>query len=88
GREQPWARDEYCIMETDKKTIARRLIHNAIRQTIYGEDPVAVHLVSMSCYDLLREYGEAKGIELTATTINRVPQQVLKEVVSLLEACP
>jgi hypothetical protein len=40
-------------METDK-TVARRLIHNAIRQTIYGEDPVAVHLISMSCYDLLR----------------------------------
>ena len=72
-------------MKTDKKTVARRLIHNAIRQTIYREDPIALHLASMACYDLLRKYAEVKGIELTANTINRVPQQLLKQVVEAIK---
>jgi hypothetical protein len=58
-------------MATDKKTAARRLIHNA-RQTICGEDPLVVHLVSMCCHNLLREYGESKGNELSAITLGRV----------------
>jgi hypothetical protein len=69
-------------METDKKTVARRLIHSAIRQTIHGEDPLAVHLVSMACYDLLWGYGEAKGIDLTtANPVNQLAPDVRNKVV-------
>jgi hypothetical protein len=68
-------------MGTDKKITARRLIHNAIRQTIRGEDPLVVHVVSMCCYDLLREYADAKHIQLSTNLLNKVPPEFLREVI-------
>jgi hypothetical protein len=74
-----------AFVATDKKTAARRLIHNATRQTFSGEDPLAVHLVAMSCYDLLREYAETKGIQLKANSLNNVREDVRKSVVDAVK---
>jgi hypothetical protein len=73
------------LVATDKKTAARRLIHNAIRQTIRGEDPLVVHVVSMCCYDLLREYAEAKQIRVSTNLLNKVPPKFLRTVIDAVK---
>lgn len=56
-------------MPTDKQAAARRLIHAAVRMVIYREDPLAIQLITWCCYDLIREFAEAKGLQLKSNLL-------------------
>jgi len=67
-------------MQIDKQSAARRLIDVAIRNHALGEDPIANHVIVMSCFDLLREYAGAKGKTFRSIT-DIVRPEYEKEVV-------
>ena len=72
-------------MEIDKQTVARRLIHAAIRSVIRQDDPLAAHVLIVGAFDLLRQYAKTKGIELRSDFLNRLPPDLAKEAIGGIE---
>ncbi len=56
-------------MEIDKKTAARRLIHSAIRNTCYGGDPLATHIMVWSAYDVIKGCASNANVTLKSDTL-------------------
>lgn len=48
----------------NKEQAMRRLIHAAIRNIIFEEDPVSVHVTVMAAHEMLRYYVQAKKLEV------------------------